>query len=95
MEFAPDGQPALSYVAFPLRELRYAKFDRTSWSELVIPTPGVDLGGATSLAFAPDGSPAICFYDDDEGDLYLARFAEGEGFTVEILAEPDNRAPLK
>lgn len=90
LEFAPDGQPALSYVAFPLRELRYAKFDGTSWPELVIPTPGVDLGGATSLAFAPDGSPAICFYDDDEGDLYLARFAEGEGFTVEILAEPEN-----
>jgi hypothetical protein len=88
LAFGPDGQPA---VAVRQRlapgstqfHLLHARFDGRFWrQEIVDPTPGT--GGRPSLAFGPDGRPAIAYRSASGGGLRLARF-DGAAWTIESL----------
>ncbi len=60
LAFSPAGQPAIGFKANSL--LAYASYDGSSWSV----TPDVDsltvTGDNASLAFGPDGKPAMAAY---------------------------------
>ena len=48
--------------------------DLTDCSSLQISCRDFIVGSDTSLAFGPDGQPAISYYDDSNSDLKFARF---------------------
>lgn len=77
LAFGPDGHPAISYADNTLGALKFARFNGTDWSILIIDdsdSVGRDVGQYTSLAFGPDGHPAISYYDETNGDLKFAYY---------------------
>lgn len=56
LAISPAGQPAMTYVDFLTREIKYATFNGFTWSEATLPVDGVDVGGATSLVYPPTGT---------------------------------------
>jgi hypothetical protein len=77
LRFAPDGRPAISYLDVTSGTLKYAHFSGATWSITSVgamTTPGNSSFPGTSLAFGPDGQPAIAFFDDINDDLRYARF---------------------
>ncbi len=76
LAFAPDGHPAISYHDDQLGYLKYAKYDGTKWSIVIVDFDGF-VGAYSSLAFSPDGCPVISYYDATRGVLKLAEWVEG------------------
>ena len=72
LAFSPDGQPAISYYDGTNGDLRFARFNGTSWATAAVDAVGFT-GYYTSLAFGPDGQPAIS-YRDTNNFLKFARF---------------------
>jgi hypothetical protein len=80
LAFGPDGQPAISYVHDfddilepPYDELYIARFNGSVWTNTTVDQT-VYLGSSNSLAFGPDGQPAISYFDKTNQDLKIARF---------------------
>jgi hypothetical protein len=80
LAFGLNGQPAISYRLDDMapgeptiRSLKFARFNGSTW-ELSTITSTVD-PEYTSLAFDPEGQPAIAFYDRNSRDLKFARRA--------------------
>lgn len=74
---SPSNQPALSYMyQYDLtnRVLRFAAYDGASWSITDVDGPAESVGYASSLAFAPDGQPAISYYSVSSQALKYAKF---------------------
>jgi hypothetical protein len=66
LAFDPSGNPAISYVDAPNAKLMYAHFDGSSWHKSEVGSTSdasnVDrCATETSLAFDPDGNPAISY----------------------------------
>ena len=77
LAFGPDGQPAVSYYFSSTGDLRYARYNGTAWTTTTVEGDGtgsgMNVGAFTSLAFGPDGQPAISYYDTTNGNLKFAR----------------------
>lgn len=92
LAFGPDGQPAIAYynrTRYPDGDdgdngnLEFARFNGTAWTLTTVDSTG-DVGIDASLAFVPDGQPAISYYDATNGDLKFARF-NGTTWTLTIV----------
>jgi hypothetical protein len=82
LAFGPDGQPAIAYQALGSSTLflKFAHFDGSSWELSTVEPPAgptAGTGSDASLAFAPDGEPAIA-YRYISGDSHL-RYAHRIG----------------
>jgi uncharacterized protein YjbI with pentapeptide repeats len=80
LAFGLNGQPAISYrydTSAPgeptIRTLKFARFNGSTWEPSTVSST-VD-PEYTSLAFGPDGQPAIAFYDRTSRDLKFVRRA--------------------
>jgi hypothetical protein len=77
----PQGNPRISYIDFPLGQLRYAAFDGKKWSRLILDTPGATAGDnwergfGNSIVLDSQGAPIIAYYD--ETSLKLAHYVDG------------------
>ena len=63
--------------------LHYATGGSLPWTLSTVDSAG-SVGEFTSLAFGPDGQPAISYYDNATGDLKFARF-NGSTWTLTTL----------
>ena len=72
LAFGPDGQPAISYYDVTIRDLKFARFNGSTWTLTALDSTG-NVGQYTTLAFGPDGQPAISYLDDTNFDLKFAR----------------------
>ena len=86
LAFGPDGQPAIAYSYYTADSgefsvspaaLGLARFNGATWS---VVTVDPDWGGPPSLAFGPDGQPAIAYVGNDT----VLRFARFNGNTLSI-----------
>lgn len=79
LAFGPDGQPAISYHQlnfdvdpdFPSYEIMIARFNGSAWVHTIVES-SENLAYLVSLAFGPDGLPAISYFGN--GGLRFARF---------------------
>jgi hypothetical protein len=82
LAFSTQGQPAIAYYQETDGDLKYAISTGTetapAWTIQTVDTSG-DVGKFPSLAFAPDGQPAIAYYDDTNDDLKFAKYNAGSG----------------
>jgi hypothetical protein len=53
-------------------DLKFARYNGTAWNSTTVDAAGL-VGTYTSLAFGPDGQPAISYYDGTNRDLKFAR----------------------
>ena len=83
LAFGPDGQPAISYYDASNADLKFARYDRSSWSNEVLDSDW-NVGEYTSLAFGPDGQPAISYYDNSYDDLKFARY-DGSSWSNQVV----------
>jgi hypothetical protein len=65
-----EGQPAISYYDAANGDLKFARYDGTTWQTMTVDDED-DTGQYTSLAIV-DGKPAISYYDVTAGDLKYA-----------------------
>lgn len=75
--FDPLGRPAISYVDATNNDLKYAlRVPELGWVITTVDTagPGAFSDAPTSLAFGPDGTPAIAYIDGVLLDLRVAHF---------------------
>lgn len=72
LAFAPDGNPCLSYLDGTNNNLKFARFNGSIWTSVIV-DPGGVVGDNSSLAFGPDGQPAISYSDAGNSDLKFAR----------------------
>lgn len=97
------GDPALSYH-MGNRDLVYSFRVGNGWTNITVDpgssNPDIRVGGFNSLAFGPDGHPAISYRYDlrgsaqtpDERSLRFARFTGGTNWnitTIEGIADPE------
>ncbi|RME46009.1 MAG: hypothetical protein D6791_09355, partial [Chloroflexi bacterium] len=72
-----NGRPAISYYGYyGGRDLRYARFDGSSWQITTVDAQG-DVGISTSLKEV-NGQPAISYYHRGNADLKYARYDGNE-----------------
>jgi hypothetical protein len=64
--------PHIAYYDHDKGDLKYARWDGTSWSLSVVDHDG-NVGRYCSLALDGDGNPHIAYYDKTNGDLKYAR----------------------
>ncbi len=80
LAFSKQGQPAIAYYQETDGDLKYAISTGTetapAWTIQTVDTSG-DVGKFPSLAFAPDGEPAIAYYDDTNDNLKFAKYNAG------------------
>jgi len=78
MAMAPNGKPCVALFDFLDSKLIYVSKGGYGWNASVdVESFGVGSGasqGDASLAFAPDGYPAISYYDAVHGDLKYAKY---------------------
>lgn len=78
LAFGPDGQPSIAYHEANTSDLKFARYNGTTWDLSLVDgdetgSAGYAVGGSVSLAFGPDGQPAMAYYDITNGDLKFAR----------------------
>jgi hypothetical protein len=91
LAFGPDGQPAISYLdANATAFMKIARFNGTAWVSTTV--GGVTSGSLgllfSSLAFGPDGQPAVAYASDtgvgSNVELRSARF-NGSAWTATLV----------
>lgn len=60
LAYGPDGNPAIAYYDTTNADLKFARYNGTTWQITVVDSAG-DVGRYLSLAFGPDGQPAIAY----------------------------------
>lgn len=91
LAFGPDGQPAISFFeASGGGNLMFTRSTGSNWPIVfpitVIPIDALgNVGSHTSLAFGPDGQPAISYYDQTSGNLKFVRYSVGPGWTFSTV----------
>jgi len=73
MVFDSAGNPAISYYEVSRGNLKYARWDGTTWV-VSVPDSVNDVGSYSSLASDNVGNPAISYYDATNGDLKFCRW---------------------
>lgn len=77
LKFGHDGHPCISYHEATKGELRFACFDGSSWTITLVdggPPAFGNLGEHSSLAFDPNGFPAISYTDKTNARIKVARY---------------------
>jgi hypothetical protein len=70
-------------------DLRFIhQYGSTGWASWPVDSTD-NVGKFTSLAFGPDGQPAISYYDDTNGDLKFARYNGSSWSTATVDAAGD------
>ena len=84
LQVAPDGQPALTYFSTADEDLIYARrgADRI-WARQVVDDVG-DVGRYSSLAFSPDGTAHVAYWDATNGQVKHATDTSGSWQTTSI-----------
>ena len=72
LAFGPDGHPAVAYLAG--EQLRFARFDGTSWQITDLTEFTVSGPDYPSLSFGPDGHPAIAYTETRFNWVRVVRF---------------------
>ena len=72
LAFGPDGQPAIAHYDQSNQDLRFTRYNGSSWTSGTVDAAG-SVGSACALSFGPDGQPAISYYDNTNEDLKFAR----------------------
>ena len=67
------GKPAISYYDATNADLKYARWNGTSWDIGTVDSAG-NVGQYTSLAFDSSGNPAISYHDATKDDLKYAHW---------------------
>jgi len=87
LAFDPQGNPGISYIDTTRACLKYAHFDGASWDIVEMDREVLSWGDpscfGTSLAFDPQGRPAISYRDSPHLDL---RYAHFNGTTWDITS---------
>ncbi|MCX7746978.1 MAG: clostripain-related cysteine peptidase [Clostridia bacterium] len=65
------NQVHVAYYEAVNKDLKYAKYNGTSWQKYTIDSTG-DVGQFASIALDTKGNPFICYYDAAQGDLKYA-----------------------
>ena len=95
LAFGPDGQPCISYHEMYVYEgedinsLKYARFSNNTWT---VTTLDPDIGlfvGNTSLAFGPDGHPAVSYYRFFGNFIGIRRF-NGSTWSAGVVSDQTN-----
>ena len=77
LAFGPDGHPAISYyyqgAGTTIGGLGFARYNGSTWDISLVDT-ATSVGQSSSLAFGPDGHPAISYFDEFNKDLKFARY---------------------
>lgn len=75
LAFGHDGRPAIAYSDILNKNLKFARYNGSSWAITTVDNSANDVGSdKNSLAFGPDGQPAIAYWDRDSLDLKFARY---------------------
>ena len=68
LAFSPEGQPAISYWSWDRSSLQYAIYNGKSWALSSVSSLSngwlSSVGHSTSLAFSPEGQPAISYLQE-------------------------------
>lgn len=88
LAMAPSGRPAVALFDYINSQMLYVAKGLYGWgSSSAVQSFGVGAGavkGFVSLAFAPDGQPAISYYDDINDNLKYAKY-DGAQWTLEVV----------
>jgi len=84
LEIDSDNNPHVSYYDCSARNLKYAYYDGSKWSNETVDSSG-DVGTAgTSLALNSTGGPHIVYFDEPNDDLKYARY-DGNQWHIETV----------
>ena len=84
LQIAPDGQPALTYFSTTDEDLIYARRGADGiWTRQVVDEAG-DVGRYSSLAFSPDGTAHVAYWDATNGQVKHAANPSGNWQTTSI-----------
>ena len=101
LAFAPNGWPAIAYSKVVMEdvypdhhhELRFTRFNGTTWNIVSVDAPGIG-GVLPSLAFGPDGHPAIAYLEVVNETQYRLRYAHFDGTRWSVVTiGPANDGP--
>ena len=89
-----QGQPGVAYTqnSPTFFELRYAKFNGTSWSVETVDGSSSDIGDSPSL-LEVQGQPAIAYLDDTNNNLKYARF-NGSTWDIQTVDSASVSSPI-
>ncbi|HLP09260.1 MAG TPA: hypothetical protein VK178_13930 [Opitutaceae bacterium] len=82
--YGPDGNPAIAYYDATNADLKFARYNGTTWQISVVDSEG-DVGQYASLAFGSDGQPAIAYVGPPQLSLYYTRF-DGTNWVKQTVA---------
>ena len=77
LAFSPAGDPAVSFYVWG-NDLYFSRFDGTNWNPTAVDSSNPTAFSYFSLAFGPDGQPAIAYAYENGADFDL-RFARFNG----------------
>lgn len=83
LAFAKDGQPAISYFDTTNGDLKFAKFNGTTWEISVIASDGL-VGRNCDLAFSPSGE-AFVVYEGFNFTLMVAHRTGSEPWVLDLV----------
>lgn len=72
LAFGPEGQPAIAYYDSTNADLRFSRYNGSTWASSAVDTAGA-VGSFCALSFGQDGQPMIAYYDNTNEDLKFAR----------------------
>lgn len=106
LAFGQDGQPAIAYFDSSTYDVKFSRFDGSTWTTTLVDGAGTVVGtGGVAMAFAPDGRPSIS-YTDENSRLKIARFdgstwiktvvdaSTNVGFSSSIAFGPDGQPAI-
>ena len=91
LAFGPDGQPAISFRVWPAPYnnglVKLARLNAGVWTATTAANDQTSSSGLpTSLAFGPDGQPAIAFRNQVSQRLYVTRYSGSVSTPVTVTA---------
>ena len=86
LEFDPaTGYPCIAYHNVDEASLEYAEYDGSAWTVTVVDETSADVGAFAALEFAPDGYPAIAYFDAIANDTRFAYYnTNTENWEIEV-----------